>query len=104
MRIGSVALRPAFRGIVERERRDTGHQEAEYQPGERIWHVELSRIAAVGKDHVRAENGDRQAVPVVCLPQQPLAGPLAVRVSVGVAGIDWADRADRADITVFGEV
>ena len=90
-------------GLVERARRDTRLEQAEHQPGEGVGHIELPDQGAVRQDHVGAEDRDRQAAQIVRLTQQYLAGPLAVAVAVGVAVVDRAHRADRADVAVLLE-
>ena len=70
--------------LIERARRDAGHQSALQEPREGVRHVELPGVSGVGKDHVGAEDRDRQAAQVVRLPQQHLARPLAVRVAVRI--------------------
>ena len=70
--------------------------QAEHEPGEHVWHVELTGVSGVGQDHVAAEHRHRQPALVVGLAQQHLAGPLAVGVAVGVAVVDRAGRADDA--------
>lgn len=89
--------------LIERTGCDAGSGQAQHQPGEHVRQVELTGIAGVGQDHVAAEDRHRQAALLVSFAQQHLAGPLAVRVAVGVAVVDPAGRADGPDVGVLGE-
>ncbi|SKY61002.1 Uncharacterised protein [Mycobacteroides abscessus subsp. massiliense] len=96
----------AFAGglcLVEGAGGDAGGDEAQDQSGELVWDVELAGVAAVGQDHVGAEDRDGQAAQVMGFAQQYLSGPLAVAVAVRVQLVHGTHRADEPDIGLFVE-